>query len=213
VPVRIQGTGTDEWRDLPVWPPTTSAQVLHLQTGGGLGDEQAAADAQPATFTYDPADPTPAVGGRLLDRRASGPKDDSVLAERADVLSFSGPPLTAPLDVIGAPFVELSHHSDNPHADLFVRISEVDATGRSRNVTDGFVRLAAADDGDVTVGLDPTAHRFAEGSRIRLLVAGGCFPRFERNLGTGGDPALSTATAPSHRTIRLAGSRLVLPVS
>jgi uncharacterized protein len=212
-PVRIQVTGTDDWRHLPAWPPLTSDQVLHLQPGGGLSDEPAAADAPPATFTYDPTDPTPSIGGRLLYPQASGRKDDTALVERADVLSFTGPPLTAPLEVVGAPYVELSHRSDNPHADLFVRISEVDAEGRSHNVTDGFLRLDPADGSDdVRVGLDPTAHRFAEGSRVRLLVAGGCFPRFERNLGSGGDPALDTATVPSHRTIRMPGSRLVLPV-
>ena len=46
-------------------------------------------------------------------------------------------------DVYGNPVVELAHTSDNPHADLFVRVSEVDAKGRSRNVSDGYRRLRA----------------------------------------------------------------------
>jgi len=122
-------------------------------------------------------------------------------------------PLTAPLEVVGTPVVELAHSSDNPHADLFVRIGEVDPKGRSRNVSDGFLRLEPDRvDRTVRLELDAIAHRFARGSRIRLLVAGGCFPRFERNLGTGADPATSTALAPSRRTVRLAGSRVVLPV-
>jgi hypothetical protein len=146
----------------------------------------------------------------------AGHRDDSALAERADVLTFTGPVLTEPLEVLGVPVVELAHASDNPHADLFVRISEVDRKGRSRNVSDGFVRLdPAASAGVVRLPLDAIAHRFRAGSRIRLLVAGGSHPRFERNLGTGEDPATSSATAPSHRTITLAGgaSSLVLPVS
>jgi predicted acyl esterase len=111
------------------------------------------------------------------------------------------------------PRVELAHSSDNPHADVFVRISEVDAKGRSRNVSDGFVRLGPEHTGPtVALELDAIAHRFAAGHRIRLLVAGGSFPRWERNLGTDGDPSTTRTMTPSRRTLLLAGSRLLLPV-
>ena len=64
----------------------------------------------------------------------------------------------------------------------------------------------------VRLELDPIAHRFARESRIRLTVAGGSHPRWERNLGTGDDPAMSTRMLPSRRTIDLSASRVVLPV-
>ena len=115
--------------------------------------------------------------------------------------------------VIGSPVVELTHASDNAHVDLFVRVDEVDAKGRSRNVSDGFIRLdPASANGVVRLELDAIAHRFTAGHRVRLLIAGGSFPRWERNLGTGGDPATSTAMAPSHRSITFADSRVLLPV-
>ncbi len=167
-------------------------------------------------FTYDPTDPTPTIGGRLLSQGMAGRREDSALAGRADVLTFTGPALTEPLEVLGAPVVELAHTSDNPNADLFVRISEVDRRGRSRNVSDGFVRLdPAASAGVVRLPLEPNAHRVRAGSPIRLLVARGSQPPLERKLGTGEDPATSSTTAPSHRTITLAGgaSSLVLPVT
>jgi hypothetical protein len=212
-PVRVFVTGTKQWRDLPDWPPATTGKALYPQPGGGLGDQAAPAGGAPATFTYDPADPTPTVGGRLLSPAFGGYRDDRKLAARADVLTFTGPALPEPLQVVGTPTVELAHSSDNPHADLFVRISEVDAKGRSRNVSDGFVRLdPASTDGVVRLELDAVAHRFAAGHRIRLLIAGGSFPRWERNLGTGEDPATGTAMAPSRRTIDLAGCRVLLPV-
>ncbi|WP_138757208.1 CocE/NonD family hydrolase [Modestobacter altitudinis] len=214
--VRVYVTGADEWRDLPGWPPATTGQTLYLQPGNRLGAEVPADDTGTVGFTYDPVDPTPTVGGRLLSQGMAGRRDDRTLAERGDVLAFTGPVLTAPLEVLGVPVVELAHTSDNPHADLFVRISEVDAEGDSRNVSDGFVRLdPAAPAGVVRLPLDAIAHRFPAGSRIRLLVAGGSHPRFERNLGTGEDPATSSATARSRRTITLAGgaSTLVLPVT
>jgi uncharacterized protein len=211
-PVKVFATGARQWRDLATWPPPTTDLSLHLRPDGGLGDEPAPAAAQ-ETFTYDPADPTPTIGGRLLDPRGGGYKDDSALAARGDVLAFTGPPLTAPLDVAGTPTVELAHASDNPHADLFVRLSEVDPDGRSRNVSEGFLRLdPGAATGPVRLRLDAIAHRFSARNRIRLLVAGGSHPRWERNLGTDDDPATSSRMAPSHRTVDLAASRLVLPV-
>jgi len=129
------------------------------------------------------------------------------------VIAFTGAPLAAALDVVGIPVVELAHSSDNPHADLFARISEVNPNGRSRNVSDGFIRLTpgAAED-VVRLELDAVAHRFTAGNRIRLLIAGGSFPRWERNLGTGDDPAGSTGMVPSRRTIDLSATRMLLPI-
>ncbi len=211
-PVKVFVTGAGQWRDLASWPPPTTELALHLQPDGGLGGEPPPAAAS-AAFTYDPADPTPTIGGRLLDPRGGGYKDDRALAARGDVLAFTGPPLTAPLDVLGTPTVELAHASDNPHADLFARLSEVHPDGRSRNVSEGFVRLdPGAATGTVRLGLDAVAHRFSARNRIRLVVAGGSHPRWERNLGTDDDPATSSRMAPSHRTIDLAASRLLLPV-
>jgi putative CocE/NonD family hydrolase len=209
-PVKVFVTGADEWRDLSEWPPPTQQLTLHPHEDGTL--RPSAGDSGTARFTYDPADPTPTVGGRLL-TSAGGHQDDSALAGRDDVVTFTGDPLTEPVEIIGSPVVTLAHESDNPHADLFVRISEVDRKGKSHNITDGFVRQPArGKDGLVRIELDPAAHRFAAGSRVRLIIAGGSFPRWDRNLGSGGDPLTSTAMTPSTRTITLPGSGLVLPV-
>jgi putative CocE/NonD family hydrolase len=209
-PVRVFVTGVDEWRELPEWPPPAVERPLHPGPDGRLGNEPATGTAE---FTYDPADPTPTIGGRLLAANLGGYHDDTALGRRADVATFTTTPLTAALEIVGVPAVELAHTSDNPHADLFVRISEVDAKGRSRNVTEGFVRLDPRNPtSTVRLELDAVAHRFAAGRRIRLLVAGGSFPRWERNLGTDADPATSDIMTPSRRTIDLAGSRLLLPV-
>ena len=157
------------------------------------------------------ADPTPSIGGASL--LNGGYKDDSALATRSDVSTFTTEPLTRPLEVLGTPTLRLAHATDNPHADLFVRISEVEPDGTSRNVTDGFIRLDPdAADGVIEIEFDPVAHRFAARNRIRLVVAGGSHPRWERNLGTSEDPATSSRLVPSTRTIDLATSSLVLPV-
>jgi putative CocE/NonD family hydrolase len=129
------------------------------------------------------------------------------------VLSFTGDILSSDLYVVGSPVIELAHTCDNPYNDLFVRISQVDQRGRSRNVSDGYVR-ATPDSRNVRIELDAVAHRFPAGSRIRVLIAGGSHPRFARNLGTG-EPLISgRRLATATHTVHLGAggtSRLVLP--
>jgi len=210
-PIHVFVTGgANQWRDLPSWPPPTTDHTLHPAPAGGLGTEPAAPGSE-ATFTYDPSDPTPSIGGASL--LNGGYKNDSALATRRDVAAFTTEPLTRPLEVLGTPTLRLAHATDNPNADLFVRISEVEPDGTSRNVTDGFIRLDPdAADGVIEIEFDPVAHRFAARNRIRLVVAGGSQPRWERNLGTSEDPATSSRLVTSTRTIDLALSKLVLPV-
>jgi hypothetical protein len=155
------------------------------------------------------------VGGRLLARK-SGYRDDTALAERADVLSYTSGPLDADLYVCGNPVVELAHEADIPHFDLFVRISQVDARGRSRNVSDGYRRFDAAPGGPVRIELDAIAYRFRAGTRIRVLVAGGSHPRYARNLGTDEPPISGKRMVSSVHTVHHGAggvSKLILPAS
>lgn len=209
-PVRAFVCGGDEWIDLVEWPPPAEEQTLYPQAGGGIGFE-AAEPGTTAAFTYDPLDPTPSIGGPLLS--GGGYVDDSALSVRSDVLSFTSAPLTTAVRVMGVPRVVVAHSTDNPDCDIFVRLSKVDADGASSNVSEGLVRLdAATAEGEVTVELDATAQDFHAGECIRVYVAGGSLPRWERNLGTGANPWTSTETRSSARVIDLAASRLVLPV-
>lgn len=209
-PVRIHVTGAREWRDLPEWPPPTTGRVWHAAAGGALLPDGPEVPAPATRFRYDPADPTPTVGGRLLTAGA-GVRDNAALEARPDVVAFTGAPLAADLEVVGEPTVELHDTTDNPHADVFVRLCDVDARGRSRNVTDVLLRLDPdRAPGPVRLTLDACAHRFAAGHRLRLLVAGGSHPRFARNLGTGEPAAESSRMVPSVHTV--GGARLTLPV-
>ena len=213
-PVRIFVTGADEWRDLLAWPPAATPSALHLGPHLDLSTEPPADDAPASSFVYDPARPTPTVGGPLLGFRCV--KDDTALADRSDVACWTTAVLEHDLEVVGTPIVELAHETDNPHADLFVRISEVVADGRSHNVTEGYRRLDPdRQPGVVTLPLRPMAHRFVAGTRLRLLVAGGSHPQFARNLGTGENPGTGSELRPARHTIHHGqggSSRLVLPV-
>jgi putative CocE/NonD family hydrolase len=216
-PVRVFVTGAKEWRDLPEWPPPSEGQTLYLHSDHSLAPLPPSTPRPASSFTFEPADPTPTMGGPLLEFRCR--VDDSALAERPDVLAFTGAVLERPLEIVGTPVVELSHSCDNPHADVFARISEVDRRGRSHNLTEGYARLDPdRPDGasNVTLALRPTAHRFAAGSRVRLLVAGGCQPQFARNLGTGENPGTGVGLRPVHHVLGHDPdhcSRLLLPLS
>lgn len=216
-PVRIKITGSNEWRWLPSWPPATKPLELYLDSPRKLC-KSPSERVDHAQFTFDPHDPTPTMGGGLLS--GGGYVDDSPLARRADVLSFDLA-VDEDVEVIGRPRVELLHSSDNPHVDVFVRLSEVNAKGASRNLCEVYKRLdpSRAQPGQtVTVQLElsPVAHRFKKGTKLRLLVAGGNFPHYSYNLGSGEPQASGTTLRPATHIIQTGGeggSKFVLPVS
>jgi len=152
-------------------------------------------------FRYDPASPTPSVGGRLMSMRNAGSLDNTALEARTDVLTFTTAPLEQPVHTIGVPAVELYLSSDNPYGDIFARLCDVDEQGCSRNLTDQIVRLPPAEltPGEVrqvSIALTAVSHVFLPGHRIRLQISGGAHPRFARNLGTDADLLFGTTTAP-----------------
>ena len=104
--------------------------------------------------------------------------------------TFTGDPLQADLYAVGTPVIQLSHSCDNRYNDLFVRISEVDAKGRSRNVSDGYRAYRNRFRRWSGSNWMRSRTAFRAGSRIRVLIAGGSHPRFARNLGTG-EPMIS----------------------
>ena len=184
--VRYWVGGAREWREMATWPPDgQTPQRWYLGPDGTLSPKEPP-DGTPATFRYDPADPTPTVGGAIMALNA-GVRDNRAVEQRPDVLVFTSEPLGEPIEVIGDVTAELHVTRDNPNADLFVRLCDVDPRGRSRNVCDGIVRLTDADplSGTVRVSLIGAAHRFGRGHRLRLQVAGGAHPRFARNPGNG----------------------------
>jgi putative CocE/NonD family hydrolase len=131
--------------------------------------------------------------------------DNQAIEARPDVLTYTTDPLPARLDLVGPVSARIFVRTGRRHADLFVRVCDVDEKGVSRNIVDGIRRLTprAVADGDVPVGEDrvlavevelyPTAYRIEAGHRIRVQVSGGAFPRFARNFGTGQPFAAATS--------------------
>ncbi|WP_406498042.1 CocE/NonD family hydrolase [Streptomyces sp. NBC_01604] len=193
-PVRLFVMGEETWRDFPSWPPPGYApQRLHLHPAGALAAD-AAGESAPDGYRYDPADPTPAVGGvRLATGIKAGRVDNTGLEARPDVLTYTSATLDTDIEVIGEVSAEIWFRSSLPCADVFVRLCDVDEKDRSTNVCDGLISLTEADrTACATVRLWPTAYRFRRGHRIRVQVSSGAFPRYNRNPGTGEPRATAT---------------------
>ncbi|MFE0765843.1 CocE/NonD family hydrolase [Streptomyces smyrnaeus] len=211
-PVRVHMGGANTWRELDDWPSSPAATTSWFPTTERHLTRQPPTGSAPvASFVHDPADPTPSLGGPLLSRTA-GPRDNAALERRKDVVTFTGPALAEPVEILGPVSARLSVATDTGHADVFARLCDVDAKGRSTNVCDGTarVRTTGRTPAAVTVPMSSTAHRFAAGHRIRWQISGGAHPRFARNPGTG-EPALeATELSPARITLHT-DSVLLLP--
>jgi hypothetical protein len=190
--------GGGGWRAVQEWPPPASVQRWHLQPGRALAMAPPSA-CEPDRYRYDPADPTPAVGGTSTVN--GGPRDNQALERRPDVLTFTSAPVESALEVIGPVSAELHVTSSRAHTDFFARLCDVDPKGRSVNVTDGLLRLTAGGPRQIRIDLWPTAHQFRPGHRIRLQVSSGAHPRYARNPGTGEPLATATTLSVAEQTI------------
>jgi len=205
-PVRLFLQQADTWLEFDNWPPPQTTGVkFYLRAPQSLDREAEPGENAPEKFTYDPADPTPTAGGPML-QPPGMQVDNADIEGRPDVLTYTSAPLTADQDLIGPVNARIFARIQREHADVFVRLCDVDDQGISRNVVDGIRRLSPllADDPPVSsdgilavdIELYPTAYRVKARHRLRLQVSGGAFPRYPRNFGT--DEPFGTATG-GHR--------------
>jgi putative CocE/NonD family hydrolase len=198
--VSVFVTGERRWRELDDWPPPqTRGRTLYLHAGGRLSESAPIDEFEPSRYRYDPADPTPALGGAVLLER-DPVRDNRPLEARPDVLTSTGPPTDADIDALGPAHADIHFRSSREHTDVFVRVCDVGPDGVSLHVCDALIRLTPGqpqrdDHGVARVGFElwPTAHRFARGHRIRVQVSSGAHPRYARNPGTGEDSMRATS--------------------
>jgi uncharacterized protein len=196
-PVRIFVMGENRWRSFADWPaPGAVTETWYVADAGSLA-RRAPRRRGTAAFTYDPDDPMPTLGGANSHffPRNLGPLDQSPLDARSDVVSFLGPVLERPMVLAGPLRAVLHLEFDAPSSDVVAKLMAVAPDGSARLVEDGIRRLPAVSRGvnEVTVELGQRAQRLEPGTRLRLDVTGGNFPKYDRNPNTGEDP-LTTAT-------------------
>jgi putative CocE/NonD family hydrolase len=191
-PVQLFVMGENAWRHCADWPPPVQIEHWYLQANGGLAPTTPL-PSDPDRYRYDPADPTPAVGGNSLGAmKHMGPKDNRELEARTDVLVYTSALLEQDFEVIGPVSAELYVRSSLEHTDFFARLCVVEASDKSVNLCDGILRLTPGSippepDGSLHISIEvwPTAYHFRKGQRIRVQVSSGAHPRFARNLGSG----------------------------
>ena len=173
--------------------------------GGNGGDGRSAggssgAGAEADRFVYDPGSPVPTHGGAFccMGEHEPGAFDQRVVEARADVLVYTTEPFAEPLAVVGPVEVVLHVSSDAPDTDFTVKLVDVHPDGRAFNLDDtilrmryreGFDRHVFMEAGEVyeaKLGPLATANVFGAGHRLRIEVSSSNFPRYDRNLNTGG---------------------------
>jgi putative CocE/NonD family hydrolase len=204
-PVTVFTMGENRWQSLPDWPPPNAHAVRwflhsggHAETvhGDGTLSTIPPGEAPDDSYSYDPADPVPTLGGANL-MIALGVADQRPVEERPDVLVFSSEPLEQPLEVTGPVMVELWAASSAVDTDFTAKLIDVHPDGYARNLLDGIIRARYRDSASNPLPIEPgrpycysidlwaTSNVFLPGHRIRLEISSSNFPRFDRNLNTG----------------------------
>ena len=172
----------------------------------------------PDTFTYDPMHPTPSYGGNVCCAANTipgngGALDQRKMEERPDILVYTSEPLSKDTEVSGPITVTLYVSADVKDTDVTAKILDVLPDGTAYNLDETIQRLRYREGDDKLVWIEPgkvykvtltpmvTSNLFAAGHRIRLEVAGSNFPRFDRNLNTGGNNFDETTAVTSHTAI------------
>lgn len=221
-PVRILLMGANRWLEYASWPPPAQSTQLYLQAQGQLSPDAPDSNSTPDQYRYDPAQPTPALGGPMY-QPGAGAVDNRPLEARSDVVTFTTPPLDHDVDVIGHVFLDLYARTSALSADFFARLCDVYPDGRSINLCDGGTRVNPSmidlqPDGSfhILIELWATANRFKRGHRIRLLIMSGQHPRFARNLGTDEPIVAATRMIVADQTIyhdAAHPSALIIPIA
>ena len=240
-PVKIFVMGDNVWRYENEWPLARTKYTKYYFRSGGkantlngdgtLGTEPPKGSAPSDTFTYDPANPAPTMGGNNCCRSdivAMGAFDQRAVERRDDVLVFTSPELREPVEVTGPITVKLYAATSAKDTDWTAKLVDVHPNGFAQNIQDGIIRARYRETvggeakpitpGEVleyTIDLWSSSNTFLPGHRIRVEISSSNFPRFDRNLNTGEDPATATRMEIAKQTVHHSEkypSHIVLPV-
>jgi putative CocE/NonD family hydrolase len=210
--VRYYTMGSNQWQSSDTWPPQNAKPVTYYLASGGHANSLngdgllvAAPEAKDSSdkFVYDPMNPVPTHGGGFCCLGAdykAGALDQRGLETRDDILVYGTGPLKEGIEVSGPIDVTLYVSSDAKDTDFTVKLIEVLPDGTAYNIEENIQRVRYREgytkppvwmekDKVYKVTLQPmqTSNYFAAGHQLRIEVSSSNFPRFDRNLNTGGD--------------------------
>jgi putative CocE/NonD family hydrolase len=203
---RIFVMGRNQWRDEQQWPLERTKYTPYYFRGKGSantveGDGKVTttkpSDEPCDEFVYDPNDPVPTAGGCNLVGCPVGPRNQSEVEKRSDVLVFTSDKLKTELEVTGPVKVILYAASSAKDTDWTAKLVDVHPDGRAINLCDGVIRASYRDSQNNPGLIQPgkiyryeidlwvTSKVFLPGHKIRVEISSSNFPRFDRNPNTG----------------------------
>jgi putative CocE/NonD family hydrolase len=237
--LRIFVMGRNEWRGEAEWPLARTVWTPYYLHSDGRANSRygdgVLSTAPPVTeqhdsFVYDPLFPVPTVGGPICCTGGAVPEggyDQSEVEMRADVLVYTTRPLEQGVEITGPLEAVLYVSSSAPDTDFTAKLVDVYPDGTAYILQEGILRARYREGLDRTVWMEPdgvyevridleaTSNWFSPGHRIRLDISSSSFPRWDRNLNTGGnnydEAEANLATNRVHHSARYP-SRIVLPV-
>ena len=209
--VRYFTMGMNKWQASDTWPPKGAQPLTFYLSSGGkantLNGDGMLVTAPPATdspdkFDYDPINPVPSYGGNVCctgNAIQGGAFDQRKMEERNDVLVYSTEPLKEGIELSGPITVTLFVSSNVKDTDFTVKLLDVYPDGRAYNLDETIQRMRYRNGYDQPPAwIEPgkvykftfqpmtTSNYFDVGHRIRIEISSSNFPRFDRNLNTGG---------------------------
>lgn len=217
--------GSNQWQTSDTWPPANAIMTdyylasegrANTRNGNGRLVSKPPSSDQPDAFTYDPANPVPSYGGNVCctgNAVTGGAFDQSQMELRDDILVYTSAPLKEGIEVSG--FIESTLYlsSDVKDTDVTIKILDVSPDGKAYNLDETIQRVRYREGYDKEVFMEKgtvypvrltpmsTSNYFAPGHQIRIEVSSSNFPRFDRNLNTGGKNFDETQGVVAHNQI------------
>ena len=218
--------GENKWHTSDVWPPKAAAPMTFYLNSGGKANTASGdgklGTAVPAThtmdlFSYDPMKPVMSHGGNVCcqgNAVGAGAMDQKENEQRPDVLVYTSDPFADGIEFTGPIIPTLYVSTDAKDTDFTVKILDVYPDGRAYNLDESIQRMRYRNGYDkplvwmekdkvAKVTLQPltTSNFFAPGHRLRIEVSSTNFPRFDRNLNTGGKNYDETKGVVAHSVV------------
>jgi hypothetical protein len=224
--VRYYTMGLNKWQSSDSWPPKGAQALTYFLSSGGKANTlhgdgvlttTPPAKDTPDNFAYDPMKPVMSIGGNVCcqaNALTGGSLDQRTSEERDDILVYTTEPLTEGMEVSGPIEFTTFVSSDRKDTDITVKLIDVEPDGKAYNLDETIQRVRYRNGYDkpvemmqagkvYKVALQPmtTSNYFAPGHRIRIEVSSSNFPRFDRNLNTGGNNYDETASLVAHNSV------------
>lgn len=218
---RIFVTGANNWREYSDWPAPNAKRATFYLSGTGKANGKTSKGvltlakppktSKPDKYDYDPS--RAKISGKEGDISQATTKI-SVGEFSSDVLVYKTAPLTKPMEIGGPIQIDLHFATSAVDTDFFATIVDIDEKGQMRLIGQpGKMRamylsgwnnpklLTPGKTYKITLDHWDTAHRFAKGHRMGLLIGSEMFPTYARNLNTGEPYETGTKMVTARQTV------------